>query len=195
MPHQDLQRIGPGVAVQLKGYDRFQGFQPLVSIFDLDECRVVYGGMPSRGGPPDSMESKGTVWKLKSVSQPPVLMPEDLNSWRNPGSATTSGPFTLLPSATESCRTTPFPSGGALLATSAGGAFVAVAVTVASDASVASGASVGAEVAGCAATVGETGFAWDAGGEVGVLSPPQAANIKTKTVDMIPNVQLRFNFI
>ena len=72
---------------------------------------------------------------------------------------------------------------------------MAVAVTVASDASVASGASVGAEVAGCAATVGETGFAWDAGGEVGMLSPPQAANIKTKTVDMIPNVQLRFNLI
>ena len=71
----------------------------------------------------------------------------------------------------------------------AGGVFVAVA------ASVASGASVGAEVAGYAATVGETGFAWDAGGEVGVLSPPQPANIKIKTVDMIPNVQLRFNFI
>jgi hypothetical protein len=57
------------------------------------------------------------------------------------------------------------------------------------------GTSVGAEVGGCAATVGKTGSAWDAGGEVGVLSTPQAANIKTKTVDMIPNVQLRFNFI
>ncbi|MCH8831649.1 MAG: hypothetical protein IID00_02740 [Chloroflexi bacterium] len=71
----------------------------------------------------------------------------------------------------------------------------AVGALVAVAASVASGASVGADVAGCAAAVGETGSAWDAGGEVGVLSPPQAANIKTKTVDMIPNVQLRFNFI
>jgi len=69
------------------------------------------------------------------------------------------------------------------------GALVAVAPAGTSN------TKAGVEVAGCAATVGETGSACDAGGEVGVLSPPQAANIKTKTVDMIPNVQLRFNFI
>jgi hypothetical protein len=70
-----------------------------------------------------------------------------------------------------------------------GGALVAVAATGASD------AVVGAEVAGWAATVGETRSARGAIGDVGVLSPPQAASIKTETVAMIPIVHLRFNFI
>ena len=73
--------------------------------------------------------------------------------------------------------------------------FTAVGALVAVAASLATGTSVGANVAGCAATVRKTGSAWDAGGEVDVLSPPQPANTKTKTVDMIPNAQLRFNFI
>ena len=47
------------------------------------------GGMLSRGGPPDRIESKGTLWKLKSVSQPPVLMPEEFSFARYPGSAAT----------------------------------------------------------------------------------------------------------
>ena len=66
---------------------------------------------------------------------------------------------------------------------------MAVAATVASD------AVVGVEVAGWAATVGETRSALGAIGEAGVLSPPQAASIKTETVAMIPIVHLRFNFI
>jgi hypothetical protein len=71
----------------------------------------------------------------------------------------------------------------------ADGALVAVAATVAS------GAVVGEDVAGWAATVGETRSAREAIGEEGVLCPPQAASINTETVAMIPIVHLRFSFI
>ena len=110
--------------------------------------------------------------------------------WGTPSELTASDGLAPLSSTVEISQTNLDESSeeaGAV--TSAGGELVAVAATVAS------GASVGAGVAGCAAPVGKTGFAWDAGGGVGVLSPPQAANIKTKTVDMSPIVQLRFSFI
>ena len=58
-----------------------------------------------------------------------------------------------------------------------------------------SATTVGIAVGVWAATVGETRSARGAIAEVGVLSPPQAASIKTETVAMIPIVHFRFSFI
>jgi hypothetical protein len=43
MPHHDLERIGPGIAVHLEGYDRLQAFQSFVSVVYSDEGGVVDG--------------------------------------------------------------------------------------------------------------------------------------------------------
>ena len=69
VPGQNLQGVGPGIAVDFERDYRLQFVQPFVGVFLSSELWVVYREMPSFPGPPEIISLKGTVCLLKSVFQ------------------------------------------------------------------------------------------------------------------------------